>query len=161
MNLYKHIVALGALTVITALPAAAQVEKVAIKTTGISCGTCAAVSEVYLRRLPSIDKINISLRNEAVLVSYKPGSSFQPKDLREVFQKTDVGVTQIQISARGRVQEQAGKRFFIAGKDKFLLMSAANSPQVPVNTAVTVEGVVNDRVDPMELRVMTVKPITE
>ncbi len=58
MNLYKHIVALGALTVITALPAAAQVEKVAIKTTGISCGTCAAVSEVYLRRLPSIDKIN-------------------------------------------------------------------------------------------------------
>ena len=41
MNLYKHIVGLSALTVITALPAAAQVEKVAIKTTGISCGTCA------------------------------------------------------------------------------------------------------------------------
>src|SRR6266699_6935100 len=56
MNLYKHIVALGALTVITALPAAVQVEKVAIKTTGISCGTRAAVSEIYLRRLPSIDK---------------------------------------------------------------------------------------------------------
>src|SRR5437667_11479843 len=106
MNLYKHIVALGALTVITALPAAAQVEKVAIKTTGISCGTCAAVSEVYLRRLPSIDKINISLKNEAVLVSYKPGSSFQPKDLREVFQKTDVGVTQIQIITVSGVTEQ-------------------------------------------------------
>src|SRR5439155_1971087 len=44
----------------TALPAAVQLEKVAIKTTGISCGTCAAVSEIYLRRLPSIDKINIS-----------------------------------------------------------------------------------------------------
>jgi len=65
----------------TALPAAVQVEKVAIKTTGISCGTCAAVSEIYLRRLPSIDKINISMKNEPVLVSYKPGSWFQPKDL--------------------------------------------------------------------------------
>src|SRR5207249_11055852 len=125
---YKHIVALGALTVTTALPAAAQVEKVAIKTTGISCGTCAAVSEIYLRRLPSIDKINISLKNEAVLVSYKPGSSFQPKDLREVFQKTDVRVTQIQISARGRDQEQAAKRFCIALQHNFRLISVATSP---------------------------------
>src|SRR5437016_13573245 len=161
MKVWKQFLLVTPLFMALASPAFAQVEKVAIRTTGISCGTCAAVSEFYLRRLPSVDKVNISLKNEAVLVSYKPGSSFQPKDLREVFQKTDVGVTQIQISARGRVQEQAGKRFFIAGKDKFLLMSAANSPQVPVNTPVTVEGVVNDRVDPMELRVMTVKPITE
>ena len=161
MNVHKQLVALCVLMVITALPAAAQVERVAVRTTGISCGTCAAVSEFYLRRLPSIDKVDISLKNEAVMVSYKPGSSFQPKDLREIFQKTDVAVTQMQISARGRVQEQAGKRFFIAGKDKFLLVSAANSPQVPANTPVAVEAVVNDRVDPMELRVMTVKPITQ
>src|SRR5437870_1251040 len=161
MNVHKQLVALCVLMVITALPAAAQVERVAVRTTGISCGTCAAVSEFYLRRLPSIDKVDISLKNEAVMVSYKPGSSFQPKDLREIFQKTDVAVTQMQISARGRVQEQAGKRFFIAGKDKFLLVSAANSPQVPVNTPVAVEAVINDRVDPMEMRVMTVKPITE
>src|SRR5437879_3413898 len=161
MNVHKQLVALCGLMVITTLPAAAQVERVAVRTTGISCGTCAAVSEFYLRRLPSIDKVDISLKNEAVMVSYKPGSSFQPKDLREIFQKTDVAVTQMQISARGRVQEQAGKRFFIAGKDKFLLVSAANSPQVPANTPVAVEAVVNDRVDPMELRVMTVKPITQ
>src|SRR5437763_8151126 len=161
MNVHKQLVALCVVMVITALPAAAQVERVAVRTTRISCGTCAAVSEFYLRRLPSIDKVDISLKNEAVMVSYKPGSSFQPKDLREIFQKTDVAVTQMQISARGRVQEQAGKRFFIAGKDKFLLVSAANSPQVRTNTPVAVEGVVNDRVDPMELRVMTVKPITE
>jgi len=161
MNVHKQLVALCVLMVITALPAAAQVERVAVRTTGISCGTCAAVSEFYLRRLPSIDKVDISLKNEAVMVSYKPGSSFQPKDLREIFQKTDVAVTQMQISARGRVQEQAGKRFFIAGKDKFLLVSAANSPQIPLNTPVAVEAVVNDRVDPMELRVMTVKPITQ
>ena len=127
MNVHKQLVALSALIVITALPATAQVERVAVRTTGISCGTCAAVSEFYLRRLPSIDKVNISLKNEAVMVSYKPGSSFQPKDLRDVFSKTDVAVTQMQISARGRVEEQAGKRFFIAGKDKFLLISAANT----------------------------------
>src|SRR5213080_3333289 len=122
MNLYKHILELGALTVITALPAAAQVEKVAIKTTGISCGTCAAVSEVYLRRLPEIDKIAISLSKESVMVSYKPGAAFRPKDLRDALQKTEVGIVQLQISARGRLQREGGKQFFIAGKDKFALV---------------------------------------
>src|SRR5437016_5426660 len=161
MKLQSQFLLLPALLMALASPAIAQVERVAIRTTGISCGTCAAISEFYLRRLPSIDKVNISLKNEAVMVSYKPGSAFQPKDLREIFQKTDVAVTQMQISARGRVQEQAGKQCFVAGKDKSILVSYANSPQVPTNTPVAVEGVVNDRVDPMELRVMTVKPITQ
>ncbi len=39
-------------------PLLAQVEKVAMRTSGISCGTCAAVSEIYLRQLGGIDKIN-------------------------------------------------------------------------------------------------------
>src|SRR5438132_13405764 len=100
MNVHKQLVALCVLMVITALPAAAQVERVAVRTTGISCGTCAAVSEFYLRRLPSIDKVDISLKKEAVMVSYKPGSSFQPNDSRENLQKPDVAVTQLSISAR-------------------------------------------------------------
>ena len=158
MKLQSQFLLLPALLMALASPAIAQVERVAIRTTGISCGTCAAISEFYLRRLPSIDKVNISLKNEAVMVSYKPGSAFQPKDLREIFQKTDVAVTQMQISARGRVQEQAGKRFFIAGKDKFLLVSAANTTQLPSDTPISIEAVVNDRATPMELRVMTFKP---
>jgi hypothetical protein len=157
---FQQILLLSSLLTV-ALPATAQVEKAAIRTTGISCGTCAAVSELYLRRLPSIDRISISRKNEAVMVSYKPGATFQPKDLREALQKTDVGITQLQISARGRVQEQAGKRFFIAGKDRFLLVSAPNTPQIPSDTSVLIEAVVNDRTDPMELRIMTFKPLQQ
>jgi copper chaperone CopZ len=152
---------LPTLLLATALPAMAQVERAAMKTQGISCGVCAAVSEVYLRKLPGIDQISISKRNEAVMVSYKPGSSFQPKDLRDALGKTDATIVQIQISARGRAQEQAGKQFFIAGKDKFVIVSAPNSPQVPKDIPVLIEGVVNDRVAPMELRVMTVKPLSQ
>src|SRR6266581_7453654 len=154
MNLYKHIVALGALTVITALPAAAQVEKVAMRTTGISCGTCAAVSEVYLRQLSGIDKIKISVSNEAIMVSYKPGATFQPKDIRDALKKTEVGVVQFQISARGRVQEQDGKRFFVAGAEKFVLQAVPNALPVPFDPLVLIEGTVNDRSNPMELKVM-------
>ena len=141
------------------VPAFAQVEKVAIRTTGISCGTCAAVSEIYLRRLAGIERIKISLSKEAVMVSYKPGAAFQPKDLRDALQKTDVGVLQFQISARGRVQDQGGTRFFVAGRDRFVLAAASDAPQVPVNTPVLIEAMLDDRADPMELKVMTVKPL--
>src|SRR5947207_2743617 len=129
MKLYTQLLLLFVFTAI-ALPATAQVDKVAIKTKGISCGTFASVSEIYLKLLPYVYKVAISMKNEAVLVSYKAGASFQPKELRDILKKTEVGITQFQISARGRVQEQAGKRFFIAGKDKFLLVTGTNATQV-------------------------------
>ena len=158
MRLQKQaLLSLLALTLAT--PAFAQVEKVAMRTTGISCGTCAAVSEILLRQLSGIDKIKISLSSEAIMVSYKPGAAFQPKEIRDALRKTDVGVVQFQISARGRVQEQGGKRLFVCGKDTFVLAAAANSPQVSAGSPVLIEGTVNDRVDPMELKIMTVKPL--
>src|SRR4051812_33907059 len=111
-------------------PAFGQDEKVAIRTTGISCGTCAAFSEIYLRRLAGVDSIKISLSNEAILVSYKPGATFQPKDLRDVLKKTDVGVLQFQISAKGRAQDRGGRRVFVAGKGTFVLSPQPDSPLV-------------------------------
>jgi hypothetical protein len=140
-----------------AIPLQAQVEKAAMRTTGISCGACAVFSEVYLRRLPEIDKINISLSKEAVMVTYKPGAAFRPGELREALRKTEVGITQLQISARGLVQRQSGRQVLIAGKDKFVLTDKQNR-SIPMNTPVLVEGVVNDKADPMELNVLTVVP---
>src|SRR5262249_29661947 len=155
MKLHKWIVPSLALLSVTVTQALAQVEKAAMRTTGISCGVCAAMSEFYLKRLPGIEKVSISLKNEAVMVSYKGGAAFQPKELRDALGKTDVGITQLQISARGIMREEGGKRFFIAGKDKFIVTSAPNSPPVPVNTSISVEAVVNDRAEPMEIRIMT------
>ena len=140
------------------VPAFGQVEKVAIRTTGISCGTCAAFSEIYLRRLAGVDRIKISLSNEAILVSYKPGAIFQPKDLRDVLKRTDVGVLQFQISARGRLLEQGGRRFFVAGRERFVLKTAPDTPQIPADTPVLIEAMLNDQTDPMELKVLTVTP---
>jgi len=161
MKLRQQLMLISAVAVISVMPAFAQVEKAAMKTTGISCGTCAAVSEVYLRQLAGIDKISISLSKEAIMVSYKPGAAFQPKQLRDALKKTDVGVVQLQISARGRLQEQDGKRFFVAGSDKFLVVSSADSPLVPANTTVAVEGILNDRLDPMQLKILSVKPVKQ
>ena len=141
----------------SAIPAHAQVDKAAMRTNGISCGECAAISEVYLRRLDGIDKVTISKSQEVVVLTYKPGSSFQPWDIRDALERTDVGVVQFQISARGRLQEAGGKKLFIAGKDKFVL--APTSVSVPADSTVEVQGIVNDKPDPMELKVLSVKPV--
>ena len=53
------------------------------------------------------------------------------------------------------------ERCFVAGKDRFLLVSAPNSPKVPAGSPVSVEGVVNDQSTPMELKVMTFKPLQQ
>jgi cation transport ATPase len=155
----KQIVLFIFIALAFAAPLSAQVEKVAMRTTGISCGTCAAVSEVLLRQLGGFDKIRISLSSEAIMVTYKPGANFRPKDIRDALKKTDVGVVQFQIGARGQLQEQNGKRMFVAGKDTFLLVSASNAPPVAANTPVIVEGILNDQMNPMELRVLSVKPV--
>lgn len=162
MNLHKQLVLLSAVVLASAMPVLAQVEKVAMPTTGISCGSCAAVSEINLRRLVAgVDKVTISMAKEAIVVSYKPGASFHPRDIREVLNPVGVGVLQFQISARGRIQEQGGKRFFVAGKDKFVLVAGANAPKIPPGIPVLIEGIVNDRPDPMELKIVTFKPLTQ
>ena len=49
MKLPNCMLLLFAVLIVSVPPAMAQVEKAAMKTTGISCGMCAAVSEVLLR----------------------------------------------------------------------------------------------------------------
>ena len=145
----------SSLMVLLSGPAFSQVEKAAMRTTGISCGTCAAFSEIYLRRLPQVDKIAISMSKESIMVSYKPGAEFRPQDLRDALQKTDVGIVQLQVSARGRILQQGGKQFFAAGKDKFAVVPSANAPQIPSDIPLLIEGILNDKASPMELKVLT------
>ena len=158
MKLQRSLMIVGILAIGGVRPAMAQVERVAVKTVRLECGLCAVFSEIYLRQIPYVDKIQISKSKEAVMMTYKPGATFQPAEIRTALKKTEVGVSQFQIGARGRLQEQAGKQFFVAGKDKFVIVPAPNSPKIPAGSTVSVEGVVNDTANPMELRIMTVKP---
>jgi len=130
-----------------------------MRTTGISCGICAGLSEIYFRRLQGVDQVKISLSNEAIMLTYKPGAPFNPGAIRKVLEPLGVGVVQFQISARGRVFEQDGKRSLVAGKEKFGLLDAIDSPAVPLDTPVLIEGILFDRDKPMAVKVLNVKPL--
>ena len=134
--------------------ASAQVEKVTMRTTGISCGVCAAVSEVKFRLMPGVDQVAISLPAESITLTYKPEAELAPRALRQVLQPLEVGIVQFTMTARGRVVEEAGKRFFLAGKQRFVLLASEKSATVP-NGVVRVEAAVYDHRDPMELKVLS------
>jgi copper chaperone CopZ len=155
MNLLKRLWPLYAL--LLALPSPAQVEKIAMRTTGISCGICAGLSEIYFRRLPGVDQVKISLKKEAILLTYKAGASFDPQAIRQVLEPMKVGVIQFQIGARGAIEETADKRWFVAGKERFLLLDSIHSPPAPLHTPVRVEGILLDHDTPMKLELLTVK----
>src|ERR1700730_11048994 len=97
----KHLLAL--LILLPAMPVSAQVEKVAMRTTGISCGYCAGLSELSFRKVPGVENVAISLSKEAIMLSYKPGAIFDPAGIRKILEAWKVGVVQFQINARGRI----------------------------------------------------------
>ena len=152
MRLFLLVVALAA-------PALAQVEKVAMRTTGISCGVCAGLSEYYFKRIDGVDKVTISLSQESIALTYKPGASFDPAGIRRILQSMEVGVTQFQITAQGRVEEQGGKRFFVTGKSRFAVAPGGNAPSA--GSPVTIEAILNDRLNPMEVKISNFKPLKQ
>ena len=140
-----------------AMPLPAQVEKVEMLTTGISCGACAGLSEIYFRRMPGIAKVTISLSKESITLFYKLGTKFDPPALRKVLQPLEVGIVKFQITARGLIQEQGGKRILIAGKDTFALMGDTAGPATHSGTEIRIQGLlINERSALMELRILNV-----
>jgi len=160
MSMKRHLWSLFSAMWACAFSAQAQVDKVAIRTTGVSCGSCAVFSEIYLRQLSGIDTIKISLSREAVLITYKPGAAFRPKELREALRKTDVGVVQIQIGARGHLERRRDGATLVAGQTRLNIQSAPAGLPIPPDVPIEVEGILNDLTNPMELRVLTFRPVT-
>lgn len=158
MKLQKQPLLLSVLLLTSTMPLIAQVEKAALRTTGISCGVCAALSEIQFKRMAGVDRVAISLAKEAIVIYYKPGAVFSPRAIQEVLQPMEVGIVQFQISARGCVEEQGGKRFFMAGKNRFVLVPAGDTP-IPRDTPLLIDAILNDCADPMELKIVSFKPV--
>ena len=159
LSLDARILLFSALTLTLSLPAQGQVEKAAIRTMGISCGSCAVFSEVYLRALPGVDKITISLSKEAVMVAYKPGSAFRPAELREALKRSGAGGRQIQVRARGHIERRANEDVLVAGRDRFAISGVPVGLTIPPGVPILVEGIVDDMVNPMQLKILSFRLI--
>ena len=112
--------------------------------------------EIAIGRLDGVEKVSISIPDQVFEVTYKPGAIFRPADLRAAAGQANVTVLQFHVRAQGQVQQEAGKRFFLAGKDKFLLVDA---DKLPLGVPLSIVGSVNDASKPNELKVTEFKPL--
>jgi hypothetical protein len=110
--------------------------------------------ETELRRLDGVDKISISISQQKFEVTFKPGAAFRPAAIRAAVGKAGVKVVRLRINAHGRIQDEGGKRWFVAGDDKFLLIGAQKFPENPLS----IEGVVDDRAALPQLQILKSKP---
>ena len=141
----------------SATPAQGQVDRIVIRTTGISCGMCAAAAEWKLRRVPGVEKLVISLSSETVTLTLTPGADFAIPRIRAVLQSIHVGVERFTITARGRIYDDAAGRFFVAGQEKFRLIGG-NSRALPARQSIRLEAVLDDQMRPMQLNVVGFSP---
>jgi copper chaperone CopZ len=139
------------------VPGLAQVEKVEILTSGISCGVCAAVSEVQFRRMEGIDKVTINLPKEAITLHYKADAGFSAQALQRVLDPLNVQILRLRIAARGRIEDgPAGKKSLVAGRNRFVVWLPAGAGMIDPKEHVFVEGLLIGRGETMECKVATV-----
>lgn len=115
--------------------------------------------EIALQRQDGVDKVTISMEKQEVALTYKGTASFQPQALREAVGHASVKILRFHIQARGRLRARGDEPIFIAGRDRFLLV---NPPQMPDDKMLLIDGeILDDTADPMELKVVDFRVVTE
>ena len=112
--------------------------------------------EIALRRLDGVDKVTISIKQQALSVTLKPGNSFDPQGIRDAVAQAGVSILRFHVEARGQVEQKGDERYFVAGKNRFLLVA---SPDVPVGEPIWVNALVDDATNPLQVRVNEHKPL--
>ncbi|MCC7187047.1 MAG: heavy-metal-associated domain-containing protein [Acidobacteria bacterium] len=132
----------------------AQVDKVEILTSGISCGVCAAVSEVRFRRMEGVGKVTISLPKETITLEYRPDARFSVAALEGVLEPLNVYILRIRMEARGRFETGPdGKMVLVAGKNRIPARLREGAGTIQQGMQLFVQGLVTGRGETMEYKV--------
>lgn len=114
--------------------------------------------EVALRRrLEGVADIAISQSRQTALVTFTAGPHvFSPRTFRDAVDETGVEVLTFRIDACGIAEHVGSERWFVAGKNRFLLAEGAT---VPAGDRVCVSGRLDDTSTPARLEVASVKAV--
>ena len=135
----------------------AQIETAEILTSGVSCGVCAAVSEVQFRRMEGVGKVTISLPKESITLYYKPYAGFSVQAVQRVLDPLNVRILRIRITARGRLEDgPEGKKFLVVGRNRLLVRLPPGAGEISPGEHVVVEGLLIQSGETMECKVAKV-----
>jgi hypothetical protein len=102
--------------------------------------------EVALRRrLDGVSDISISQREQTAEVRFEGDHAFSPAEFRKAVGEAGVKVVRFEVDACGAARDEAGKRWLIAGKNRWPL---TGDRAVPLGQPLCVTGRLDDRTDP-------------
>ncbi len=132
----------------------AQVDMVEILTSGISCGVCAAVSEVQFRRMEGIGNVTISLAKETITLHYKPDARFSVKDIEGVLEPLKVHVLRMRMEARGHLEAgRDGKMVLVAGRNRIPVRLREGTGVMEPGTQLLLQGLIMGSGETVEYKV--------
>jgi hypothetical protein len=102
-----------------------------------------------LRKVEGIDRISVSMSKQMVAATFKDGARFTPAKYREAIAKAEVRVKAFSLAMRGTAEEDAGKTYFVAGDNRFLVENPPNN--LPLGKLVKVTAVVDDSAEPYKI----------
>jgi hypothetical protein len=113
--------------------------------------------EVALRRrLAGVADVSISQREQTAIVTFRPGTSvFSAAEFRNAVAEADVEVISLELEICGVVDAENVLR---ASTDVQQTRLRLHGPGAQAHTVVCATGHLDDRVDPYELHVTTLRP---
>lgn len=151
-KILRHTLLIGAvLWAIAAAPAFAQLDRVVAEAVkgDIDCLPCAVTIELYLKKVAGVNKVAVSMSKQLVAITFHEGAQFKPKEYREAIMMAEVRVATFHVSMRGKVDQQGGKMYFVAGPNRFLI--AKPPKDLPVGVPLGVMATVDDSTEPFSI----------
>jgi hypothetical protein len=109
------------------------------------------------QRLEGVVDISISQSEQTVAVEFAYGRSvLSPAIFREALTNAGVEVLRFQIDACGAVEEAPGRRWFVAGANRFAL---DDDGETPIGSPVCVVGSLDDASTPYRFTPTTIQAV--
>ncbi len=106
-NIYKKFIALSLLVTFTTVSSYAQISKVDIIATGLTCSMCSNAINKQLKALVEVDSIGTDLNTNTFTVYFKENKSVAPKVLKNAVEKAGFFVGSMVLTAKFDVPQIA------------------------------------------------------
>jgi copper chaperone CopZ len=160
LTMGKYLALLPLALALAARPAAAQMDRVVAEAHNgdIDCLPCAVTIELYLKKVPGVNKVAVSMSKQMVAITFNEGAKFLPKEYRDAIFKAEVRIDTFHAALRGKVEQEGDKLYFNTGVERFPIV---NPPKdLAVGAQLGVMATMDDKTSPATITsIEDIKPL--
>ena len=114
------------LLVAIGMNATAQINKVSLQASGLTCSMCSKAVKVALEKVDFVDKVQVDIKNQQYNLSFKEGSKIEFDALNKAVQDAGFSVASLKVTANVSSQKLEKDEHLKIGDQNFHFLNAAN-----------------------------------